>query len=371
AALQRGDTSEWRATVLARETACLSRADRARVDAAVGPRLAGFGDRRVWQQARRLAYQLDPEAAVRRARAAEADRRVTLRPAPDLMACLTGLLPVQQGVAAYASLTRQVDALKAQGDPRSRGQIMADEFAQRLTGQATADAVDAEITLVMGAETMFAGPTDQDQPTEPADAEPSGSEQPADQAAQADRPDSHPGTCNRADGDKQPADEPAHLHGYGPVPAWWARQLVRNLPARVWLRRAFARPSDGALVAMESTRRLFPEGLRRMLIVRDQTCRTPWCDAPIRHADHIQAHEDGGPTSLANGQGLCVACNLAKQAPGWTARPVGKQGSGDVELTTPTGHTYRSHPPPIPGLRQRPPPTSNLERELTNLLKAS
>ncbi|MGH3501103.1 MAG: HNH endonuclease, partial [Nocardioidaceae bacterium] len=169
----------------------------------------------------------------------------------------------------------------------------------------------------------------------------------------------------------EPAAAPAHLHGYGPVPAWWARQLVRDSTAHVWLRRVFTRPSDGALVGMESTRRLFPAGLRRMIIVRDQTCRTPWCDAPIRHADHIEAVDDGGPTSLANGQGLCVACNLAKQAPGWKARPVGQHGCGDIEVTTPTGHTYHSHAPPAPGVRRRPTAVSELERELTDLLAAS
>ena len=37
---------------------------------------------------------------------AKADRRVTLRPAPDVMAQLTALLPAAQGVAACAALAR-------------------------------------------------------------------------------------------------------------------------------------------------------------------------------------------------------------------------------------------------------------------------
>ena len=67
---------------------------------------------------------------------------------------------------------------------------------------------------------------------------------------------------------------------------------------------------------MDSRRRLFPAGAQRFLIARDQLCRTPWCDAPIRHIDHIEPHARGGATTIDNGQGLCAACNLSKQAPG-------------------------------------------------------
>jgi hypothetical protein len=102
AALTEGRLSEWRATLLVRETACLSREDRARVDeelVADPARLAGLGDRRVAAEARRLAYRLDPSAALARARKAETERRVTCRPAPDTMAYSTALLPVRDAVA--------------------------------------------------------------------------------------------------------------------------------------------------------------------------------------------------------------------------------------------------------------------------------
>jgi hypothetical protein len=104
---------------------------------------------------------------------------------------------------------------------------------------------------------------------------------------------------------------------------------------------------------MESRRRRFPGTLAEFLITRDQVCRTPWCDAPVRHGDHVVAVRHGGTTSAANGQGLCEACNYAKQAPGWRARP-GPAGAGDaVETLTPTGHTYRSRAPDPPGTRTR------------------
>jgi hypothetical protein len=108
---------------------------------------------------------------------------------------------------------------------------------------------------------------------------------------------------------------------------------------------------------MDSRRRFCGGGLASFLIVRDDVCRTPWCGAPIRHKDHALRAEDGGPTSAENGQGLCEACNLAKEAPGWHARAGGGGGSGSwVETVTPTGHRYRSRPPDPPGKVSRAAP---------------
>jgi hypothetical protein len=101
---------------------------------------------------------------------------------------------------------------------------------------------------------------------------------------------------------------------------------------------------------MDTRRRLFTTNQRKFIALRDQTCRTPWCDAPIRHTDHVRPANHGGKTSVSNGAGLCAACNFAKQAPGWTARP---GPSGHIDLITPTGHHYRSRPPALPRTRQK------------------
>ena len=102
---------------------------------------------------------------------------------------------------------------------------------------------------------------------------------------------------------------------------------------------------------MDSRARLFPAGLARFIRLRDQICRTPWCDAPIRHIDHVVPHGADGPTSGPNGQGLCEACNHAKQALGWRARG-GLDGS--AETTFPTGHSHRTRPPPLVSVRRSP-----------------
>jgi hypothetical protein len=89
---------------------------------------------------------------------------------------------------------------------------------------------------------------------------------------------------------------------------------------------------------MDSKARLFPPGLRRFIQVRDDTCRTPYCDAPIRHHDHIIPWHNNGPTTSTNGQGLCEACNHTKETPGWGARTV--TGTKD------SGMPWKHEPPP-------------------------
>lgn len=294
-----GEISEYRALLMVRETACLSRLDRGRVDDALARELPGLSDREIVARAKQAAYQLDPHSVVERASRAAEERRVTIRPAPDTMTLISALLPVAQGVALYAALTQEADRARTAGDSRSRGQVMADTLVCRATGQVIADAVGVEIQLVMSDDTLLGG-----------------------------------------------ADLPARLVGHGPIPAGVARRLVEcaSEEGRAAIRRLYARPNGGRLVAMESRRRTFPAGLRQFLTVRDEVCRTPWCGAPIRHADHVVPVSAGGPTSAANGQGLCERCNQVKEHPGWRARP----GPGDtVVVDAPSGRQYASRPPPL------------------------
>lgn len=348
AALESGLVSEWRATLVVRETACLLREDRATVDAELAARpggLGALGDREVGAEARRIAYRLDPYAVTSRARRAESDRRVSLRPAPDTMTYLTALLPVMQGVAAWKAVTQAADTHRAEGDPRSLGQVMADTLVERLTGQATAAGVPVEVNVVISEDSLF--------------------------------------------GD---SDEPGEVEGYGPVPAPLLRGWLRAQgdgqadgqtnaegagEVEMWLRRLYTRPSDGgALVGMDSRRRFFTGAHRRFLMLRDRWCRTPWCDAPIRHADHPVAVAEGGRTRWENGQGLCEACNYAKEAAGWRTRLLDGPGDdGAVETTTPTGLTYTSRPPPpvgsSPPTREHAPSVSRMELYFRDLVLAS
>src|SRR5258705_13421820 len=81
AALECGALSEWRATLIVRETAGLSVEDRAVLDAElcadVGT-LDGLGDKRISAAAKQIAHRLDAQAVRDRAVTAQADRRVTI-----------------------------------------------------------------------------------------------------------------------------------------------------------------------------------------------------------------------------------------------------------------------------------------------------
>ena len=87
------------------------------------------------------------------------------------------------------------------------------------------------------------------------------------------------------------------------------------------IRRLYADPDDGQLVGVEARSRAFPASLRRFLVLAHQTCRAPYCDAPIRQMDHVVPWSQGGPTSLDNGNGLCGGDNQ-KESSGESARVV-------------------------------------------------
>jgi hypothetical protein len=306
AALECGVLSEWRATLIVRESACLDVADRRTLDAelcAQVGKLDGMGDARVAAAAKQIACRLDVQAVVDRAARAEADRAVSIRPAPETMTYVTALLPVAQGVGVYAALKRAADTTF---DDRSRGQVMADTLVERVTGRPAEQPEPVAVNLVMSDQTLL-------------------------------------GADNTA----------AVVDGYGPIPAWVARRLVAGAVAdersRATLRRLYRHPRTASLVAMESRSRFFPPGLAAFIGLRDQTCRTPYCDAPIRHRDHAQPRNRGGPTSAVNGLGACERCNYTKESPGWRVTAGDENGVHTAEFVTPTGARYRSTAPPLPG----------------------
>lgn len=171
-------------------------------------------------------------------------------------------------------------------------------------------------------------------------------------------------------------DAPASLLGHGPLPAGLARDLVLGAvgagddgagdeeeSGRAWLRRIFT-DDVGRVVATDPRRRSFPASLRRLLRVRDGVCRFPFCDAPIRHDDHVVSVTLGGATTEHNGQGLCARHNLTKARPGWRSATVEARAGGEssaasnapeVVTLTPTGHRYGS---PVPPVLERPPKPS-------------
>lgn len=293
-ALRRGEISEWRATIVAQQTACTTRDIRGQVDAAIAGDLPHVSDRRAHALAAGMTAELDAGSVVAKRSRAVASRRVSVRPAPDGMAILTAVLPCADAIAAQIALQRATKTQIYEPDEtRSRNQLMADLLIERITGRTVATGYDIRINLVMDTASLFTGAT-----------------------------------------------SPARLDGYGPISADLARQIAGTgassadtRAAETTIRRLFTSPNESDLVQMETTTRTYTGLLRELITLRDQTCRTKYCDAPIRHIDHIQRFADGGQTSYTNARGLCETCNYTKERP-------------DAPSTT-------SKPPPLPGQTRR------------------
>ena len=347
AQLASGVVPQWRVLQIAQHTAWLSRPDRAVVDAELAPQLERLGNRATIDLTNTIAYRLDPRGYLERLANAETERTVSLRPAPDCMSRLGALLPVTQGVAVYAALHAHAAGIVGVGnETRTRNQVMVDHLVELVTGQTVATDVPVTVNLIMTDHALFT----------------TGSGNDGDTGA----------------GAGSASEEPAHLVGGGTIPAELARRMIGDPSAdtAMFLRRLYTHPQTNQLAAMDTRSRLFTPNQRLFLLLRDQRCRTPYCDAPVRHADHITPHHDGGDTSTDNGQGLCEACNYAKQAPDWSQHinhtTVGcgeiDVGADEIVTTTPTGHQYRSQPPDPPGLTAQVPSSAlSSEKSSTNL----
>jgi hypothetical protein len=303
-----GELSERLAEAVVSETRHLDPEKRRHVDDQLKTAgIARMGFKAATACIRKTAYQADPHGYLERGRTERHHRRVGVRPAPDTMAVLSGYLPVEQGIACYAALRHHADTAVATGDGRTRDQIMADTLMERITGQARATDVNVELQLLMPLDSLL---------------------------------------------NKENASA-AVIPGYGPLPGKLARQILANSQGRKWWRRLFTAPKgsardSGPIIGGDPTRRYFDGWLAKLIKLRDQTCRDPFCDAPIRHLDHIRRHAEGGLTTFTNGRGACERGNQVREMPGWhiTLIDCGFHGGPHtIHITTPTGHHYLSRAP--------------------------
>ncbi len=215
-----GRVTEWMVTLIAQETACLPLQHRMRVDeliAADPEVLETMSPQQVRGRCRAEAEHLDPTAVLTRRRYAETQRHVSIRPAPDTMTWVTALLPVKDGVSVYATLTRAADTARTTGDPRTRGQVMADtlvaatlQHQPESTTNNTTHGTGVQLHLLMSDTALFGG-----------------------------------------------AEASARLDGYGPIPAELAREIITDTldsDESVWVRRLFTDPNTGALAGCDPAR---------------------------------------------------------------------------------------------------------------------
>src|SRR5690625_4800654 len=271
AALAAGRVSEYHARIVAEQTNHLSEAHRREIDAAIAHRLGKASSSQLRTLIQGHAYRLDRKAAEQRAAQNKRGRCVSLVPLGEGMVAVNAELPTHQGLAIMEALKKRTnqrvaaqyrqqadEATAPVGAPVNRNHIMADVLVETLTGQATAAGVAAEVVVVVD-DTMLFG-----------------------------------------DG-----DTPGWIPGHGPLPAGMVKDWLADPDAKKFIRRMYTRPDDGQLVALESTRRRFPDGLVTMLRVRDDSCATPWCNSPIQDADHRRSWSTVGTSSWANSTVLC------------------------------------------------------------------
>ena len=126
-------------------------------------------------------------------------------------------------------------------------------------------------------------------------------------------------------------------------PGRYWRDIMATSKGRLWWRRLYAAPMGGPLAGGDPLRHRFDRFLKKLIILRDRRCRDPFCDAPIRHIDHVQRYTEGGLTIYPNGRGECERGNYAREMPGWTVEAVCSGLDGNqhaITIATPTGHTY-------------------------------
>jgi hypothetical protein len=331
AALERGHLNERRAEIIATETSHLRHELRRQTDRMLHEQydgtFDGVGNAELRNSTRRLAIKLDEEGYLARRERALSQRHVTTRPLRDGVSQISAIVDSLSVPAIMESLRESADAeladdARSDAEQRTRTQVMADLFVERLGGSLFTRRVPVALKLLVGAETLL-------------------------------------GECT----------EPGYLMGSGFIPASVARRLVAHGVNALTssIQRLFQAPGDGAIVAMESRSSLYQHSLGEFIALRDRECRTPYCNAPIRHKDHIVSRAQGGKTTDVNGQGLCAGCNYAKESPGWQHQvvPGDLTDPHEVEVRTPTGHRHRSRAPSPPARLEPPTP---LELDITRLV---
>jgi hypothetical protein len=135
-------------------------------------------------------------------------------------------------------------------------------------------------------------------------------------------------------------DEPAELHGYGPIDPATARRLAARAPSFI---RILTHPETGETLSVGRERYRPPADLRLALALDDQTCRFPGCRRAARRCelDHTVDWAHGGHTSRANLAHLCPKHHHLKHETRWSVEP-GPHRS--LTWTSPHGRQHVSRP---------------------------
>ncbi|MDJ0338908.1 HNH endonuclease signature motif containing protein [Cryobacterium sp. PH31-O1] len=136
------------------------------------------------------------------------------------------------------------------------------------------------------------------------------------------------------------SEEPGTLDGFGPIDAETARRVAATAKS---FTRILIHPETSAVLSVGTTRYKVPADLKKWLEIRDGTCRFPGCTRAARHSeiDHTHDWRYNGETRWDNLAHLCKRGHRLKTESGWTA----EQGiDGILHWTSPAGKHYATHP---------------------------
>ncbi|MCC9178482.1 HNH endonuclease signature motif containing protein [Arthrobacter sp. zg-Y750] len=345
-ALQDGSLSYGHAQVVLDQCESVPAAELPDFEAALLKAAQGQTRSQFSAKARRLREKKYPQTLEVRHLTAFEKRRVSLDREEDGMSCLSAYLRAAEAQQIYTALSTAARGEQSDGDSRTTDQLRSDILAQLLMGglgSARFDDGSARRRTRTGPDGGGSG----DGGSAAGRAAGSGPEKAlADEDADKSSVDKS-GILPRAEimvlinsetlfGANE---DPAELHGYGPISAEAARRLARN--ATHWT--GLVQDPDTGEILSVGRRRKVPAGLARWLRARDGTCRFPGCrvSTAVSEIDHTTDWAAGGPTDHGNLSHLCRRHHRFKTLGFWKAR---QPEPGVMEWTSPSGRVYRTEP---------------------------
>ncbi|MEV6906845.1 DUF222 domain-containing protein [Amycolatopsis sp. NPDC051071] len=304
--LDRGSLSGFSAQKVAEATAWLSDEDSLTADEVLESRLSGKNSTQVRKAASYAAARTDPAGAARRTTQRREGRRLSVVQGDSGVASIEVIDgQVEKVTAAWERINREARTLRDGGDSRTMDQLRADIALDLLLGGKGGATERAEVFLYMDMFTYLG--------------------------------------LN---------DDPVKMAGHGHLPAALGRHIATG-PNTV-LRRIITDPLSGQVQDLGRTRYRPDAATAEFVRVRDRECRRPGCGSAAQSCelDHSIPWQFQGETNVADLVTYCKRDHRLKDEPGWTYH---LEPDGTLRITTPTGQTYLSEPPPLHGPRSEPP----------------